>query len=163
MVQIEINIDNYLSENEKKELAIQVFKEQIKNALFKSSDGTVQSDSEIQRVIGNISHSIVMQEVQTYIPNCEQMIKDKTLEIISKSDFHYQIFKKKDVWDKEESLAITYLNETVRNCKETFQSKIKEAIENYDCSIEVSKEISNTFSEMAGTIYKLSELFHNKQ
>lgn len=30
MTQIEINIDSYLSEDEKKELAIQVFKDQVK-------------------------------------------------------------------------------------------------------------------------------------
>lgn len=64
-----------------------------------------------------------MQEVQKYIPDCEQMIKDKTLEIINKADFSYQVFKKKDAWGKEESLAITYMNETVRNCKELFHKK----------------------------------------
>lgn len=103
-----------------------------------------------------------MQEVQKYIPDCEQMIKDKTLEIINKADFSYQVFKKKDAWDKEESLAITYMNETVRNCKEIFQSRIKETIENYDLSKDISSEISDTFGEMANTIYKLSELFHKK-
>ena len=162
MAQIEINIDSYLSEDEKKELAIQVFKEQVKKELFKSSEGTVQSDSEAQRIIGNISHEIVMQEVQKHIPDCEQMIKEKTLEIINKGNFSYQIFKKKDAWDKEESLAITYMNEAVRNCKEIFQSRIKEAIENYDLSNDIASEISDTFGEMADTIYKLSELFHKK-
>lgn len=162
MAQIEINIDSYLSEDEKKELAIQVFKDQVKKELFKSNNGTIQSDSEVQRVIGNISHEIVMQEVQKYIPDCEQMIKDKTLEILKKADFSYQVFKKKDAWDKDESLAITYMNETVKNCKEIFQSRIKETIENYDLSKDISSEISDTFGEMADTIYKLSELFHKK-
>ena len=67
MTQIEINIDSYLSEDEKKELAIQVFKDQVKKELFKSNDGTIQSDSEVQRIIGNISHEIVMQEVHVTI------------------------------------------------------------------------------------------------
>ncbi len=162
MAQIEINIDSYLSEDEKKELAIQVFKDQVKKELFKSTDGTVQSDSEVQRIIGNITGQIVMNEVQKYIPNCEQMIKDKTLEIIKGANFSYYVFKKKDIWDKNESLAITYMNETVRNCKEIFQSRIKETIENYDLSKDISREISDTFGEMADTIYKLSELFHKK-
>ncbi len=162
MAQIEINIDSYLSENEKKELAIQVFKDQVKKELFKSTDGTIQSDSEVQRIIGNITGQIVMNEVQKYIPECEEMIKAKTIEALSKDDYTYYVFKKKDVWDKEESLAVTYMNETVRNCKEIFQSRIKETIENYDLSKDISSEISDTFGEMADTIYKLSELFHKK-
>lgn len=162
MAQIEINIDNYLSEEEKKELAVEVFKEQVKKELFKSSDGTVQSDSEIQRVIGNISHQIVMNEVQKHIPDCEQMIKEKTLKLITESNFSYQLFKVKNAWDKEESLAITYMNETMRSSKELFQSKIKEAIANYDPSKEISTQISETFAEMSDTIYRLSELFQNK-
>ena len=162
MAQIEINIDNYLSEEEKKELAVEVFKEQVKKELFKYSDGTVQSDSEIQRVIGNISHQIVMNEVQKHIPDCEQMIKEKTLKLITESNFSYQLFKVKNAWDKEESLAITYMNETMRSSKEIFQSKIKEAIANYDPSKEISTQISETCAEMSDTIYRLSELFQNK-
>ena len=70
MTTIQINIDDYLSESEKKRYAIEVFKESIKYDLFNGKDG-VQLDSEIQRVIGNISHSIVMTEIQKYIPNYE--------------------------------------------------------------------------------------------
>lgn len=162
MAQFEIDIEKYLTETEKKELVIEVFKKQVKKELFKSVDGTIQSDSEIQRIIGNISHQIVMNEVQKHIPDCEQMIKDKTIETLSKSDFSYQVFKKKDVWDRDESLAITYINETVRTCKETFQKRIKDTIDNYDMSKEISEEVSNVFEEMAGNFNKLAELFFNK-
>ena len=68
---ITIDINDYLSESEKKEYAIEAFKETIKKGMFKDKQG-IQLDSEIQRVIGNISHSIVMEEVQKYIPNCEE-------------------------------------------------------------------------------------------
>ena len=161
-LKITINIDDYLSESEKKEYAIEAFKEAVKYGLFKGKQ-SIQLDSEIQRVIGNISHGIVMEEVQKYIPNCEQLIKDKTLEIIQNEDFSYQIFHKKDVWNNEESLAVTYMNETIKSCKETFQKRIKETIENYDLSNDIAEQISNEFSQMADTIYKLSELFQSKQ
>jgi len=160
---IEININDYLSEEEKKELVIQTFKETVKRELLDGkSDNTIQSDSEIQRVIGNISHHIVMKEMQTYIPEFEQMIKDKVRKILTTADLTYQIFKKKDAWDNHESLAITYLNETVKNCKETFQNRIKEIIENYDLSKAITDEVSAVFNEMAGNFYKLSELFYKK-
>ncbi len=160
---IEININDYLSEEEKKELVIQTFKETVKRELLDGkSDNTIQSDSEIQRVIGNISHHIVMKEMQTYIPEFEQMIKDKVRKTLTTSDLKYEIFKVKNAWDSQESLAVTYLNETVKNCKETFQNRIKETIENYDLSKTITDEVSAVFDEMAGNFYKLSELFYKK-
>ena len=159
---IVIDINDYLSESEKKEYAIEAFKETIKKGMFNDKQG-IQLDAEIQRVIGNISRSIVMEEVQKYIPNCEELIKKKTLEVINKDSFSYEVFKKKDAWDKDESLAITYMNETIRANKELFQKRIKETIENYDLSNDIAEQISNEFGQMADTIYKLSELFQSKQ
>ena len=160
---IEININDYLSEEEKKELVIQTFKETVKRELLDGkSDNTIQSDSEIQRVIGNISHHIVMKEMQNYIPDFEDMIKTKVRKCLSESNLNYEIFKVKNAWDSKESLAVTYINETVKECKEIFQNRIKEAIENYDLSKTITDEVSAVFDEMAGNFYKLSELFHKK-
>ena len=159
---ITIDINDYLSESEKKQYAIEAFKETIKRGMFDDKDG-IQLDREIQRVIGNISHSIVMDEVQKYIPNCEELIKQKVLKIITEDSFSYQVFKKKDAWGNQESLAITYMNETIRANKELFQKRIKETIENYDLSKDIAEQISNEFGQMADTIYKLSELFHPKR
>ena len=69
----------------------------------------------------------------------------------------------RSAWDKEESLAVTYMNETIKSCKETFQKRIKDTIENYDLSNDIAEQISNEFGQMADTIYKLSELFQSKQ
>lgn len=159
---ITIDINDYLSESEKKEYAIQAFKETIKKGMFDDKEG-IQLDREIQRVIGNISHSIVMDEVQKYIPNCEELIKQKVLQILTEDSFSYHVFKKKDAWENQESLAITYMNETIRENKEVFQKRIKETIENYDLSNDIAEQISNEFGQMADTIYKLSELFHSKR
>ena len=159
---ITIDINDYLSESEKKQYVIEAFKETIKRGMFDDKDG-IQLDREIQRVIGNISHSIVMDEVQKYIPNCEELIKQKVLKIITEDSFSYQVFKKKDAWENQESLAITYMNETIRANKELFQKRIKETIENYDLSKDIAEQISNEFGQMADTIYKLSELFHPKR
>ena len=163
MAQIEIDINEYLSEEEKKELVIQTFKETVKRELLDGhNDNTIQSDSEIQRVIGNITHHIVMAEVQKYIPDFEEQIKNKVRKVLTEKDLSYEIFKVKNAWDSKESLAITYLNETVKDCKETFQARIKETIENYDLSKAITDEVSVVFDEMAGNFYKLSELFYKK-
>jgi len=160
--EVTINIDDYLSEEEKKEIAIDVFRNQVKTQLFKSIDGTVQSDSEVQRVIGNISYEIVFNEVQKYIPNAKKMVEDKVSKILKEKDLSYYIFRKKDAWDKEESLAITYLNQEVKSNEEMFKSRIKKEMEEYDLGDDLNKELSNKFDKLADTMYSLSDLFINK-
>ena len=160
--EVTINIDDYLSEEEKKEIAIDVFRNQVKTQLFKSIDGTVQSDSEVQRVIGNISYEIVFNEVQKYIPNAKKMVEDKVSKILKEKDLSYYIFRKKDAWDKEESLAITYLNQEVKSYEEMFKSRIKKEMEEYDLGDDLNKELSNKFDKLADTMYSLSDLFINK-
>lgn len=162
MAKVDVGIDDYLSEEDKKELAIQVFKDRVEKDLFESRSGTVDSDAEVQRIISNISYGIVMKEVQKHIPNFEQMIKDKTLELIKTKDLSYEVFKKKDVWDAEESLAITYIKQTLNDNKAMLQARIKETIENYDLSNDISKLISETYENIAGSMEKLSELFMKK-
>jgi len=109
MANIEIDINSYISEEEKRELAIQVFKERIENELFKAPKGTVIADSEVQRIIGNITSSVVISEISKYIPDYKEKINKKVSEAISK-DISYYVFKKKDSWGGEDSIAIKYIN-----------------------------------------------------
>jgi hypothetical protein len=159
---MEIDINEYLSEEDKKEIAIDVFRQQVKNQLFKKTDGTVQSDSEIQRVIGNITHEIVFQEVQKYIPDAEELVKKNVMKAIKK-DMTYQVFKKKDAWDREESLATKYMREEMIANEESFKERIREAMASYDLDPSINEELSNKFDELGGSMYALSELFLNKK
>lgn len=157
-----INIDNYLSEEEKKEIAIEVFKERIRSEMFKSNEGSVQSDSEIQRIVGNISHEIVMGEVQKHIPDFEKLIIEKVSKILSEDNLSYQVFKKKDAWDRDESLAVTYINQAIIENRDLFKGRIKQAMEDYDLSNDLSEQVASEFEEMAGSFYKLAEYFQKK-
>lgn len=156
---IKIDIDEYLSESEKKEYAIEAFKEAIKKELFKSSSGTIQSDSEAQRIIGNISHEIVFEEVQKFIPDFRDKIKEKVKEIILNDSLSYQVFRKKDVWEKDESLAVKYMREAIDSEKRAFQERVKSEMRNFDLSEDISNQVSEFFDSIAGNMYALSELF----
>jgi len=160
-MKIELDINNYLSEDDKKEIAIDVFREQIRTELFKSNKGTVQSDSEIQRVIGNITHEIVFDEVQKYIPDARDLIKNNVKKALKKP-LDYHVFTKKDLWDKEESLAITYIKEEVKSNEDLFKKRIKDTISNYPLDGLINDKVSSKFDEMASNMYDLSNLFSNK-
>lgn len=152
--QIVLNIDDYLTFEEKRSIIKKLFTEKVSELLSKESN--------ISRIISNISHEIVFNEVQKFIPNYEEQIKLNVQNTLRENKLDYYIFKRKDVWDKDESLAIKYLNETMVANKETFQARIKDCIENYDLSNDISENISNNFCEMAESLSNLSELFYKK-
>lgn len=161
MSKVEININKYLSEEDKKSLATDVFKDYIKESLF-GGKSEVVTDSEIQRIIGNISHDIVMREVQKHIPDFEHLIKSKVRKVITKDDLSYQVFKRRSAWESKESKAITYLNEVIEEQKEVFQSRIKEAISMYDFTDTILEEVSNHVSNMSESLYDLALLIGSK-
>lgn len=158
----EIEIDNYLTEEEKKEIAIDVFRERISKDLFKSNMSNIERDSEIQRIMGNISHDIVIEEMNRRISNYEEVLKAKVEETLNKSDLSYYIFKRKDAWEREESLGTTYIQEEIRANKDIIKNKVRETIANYDAEEDVAKAISDEFNNMSNTLYELSDLFRNK-
>jgi len=161
-MEVKVNINDYLTEQEKKEIAIETFKEHVRKELFKESTGTIKSDSEVQRVIGNITHQVVFNEVEKYIPDARNLIKEGVKKVIKK-DLSHTVFKKKDDWGSPDSLAIKYLNEEIKENEGTFKARIKECITNYDFSSTVNEEISNQLDKLAGSLYSLSELFQKNK
>jgi len=156
-MEAQINVKDYLSDETMEEIARDVFREQLKISLLKN-DGIV-ADSEMSRFISNISHQFVMEEVQKHIPNVENLIKEKTEKLIAEKDFSYYVFKTKDVWEKEESLAITYIKETTKNAKEIIQKKIMQTIDNHDYAKTISDCIGEEFVAISELLYKIGDRF----
>ncbi|MEG1543949.1 MAG: hypothetical protein RR382_05420 [Tannerellaceae bacterium] len=153
-----INIDNYLSESEKKEYAIEAFKESVKESLFKGKTG-VLADSEAQRILGNISHNIIEEMVAEYLPNYSDIIRNKVQDKIMNDDLSYEVFRKGDAWGGKESLAIQYINNKIIESKGLIQLKVEQAIKDFDYDTVVRKEISAQMDKISESFYKLNELF----
>ena len=104
-MRVDVNIDDYLSEEDKKEIAIDVFRQQVKRELFNGRDGTVQSDSEVQRVIGNITSEVVFLEVQKYIPDAKDQIVSRIREMMA--DYNLEPALNEELSNKFDELAGT--------------------------------------------------------
>ncbi len=155
---ITIEIDDYLSEREKASYAIEAFKEAIKESLFKGKTG-VLADSEAQRILGNISYSIVERMVSEYLPDYTEVIKEKVQRNIEKGDLSYLIFKTADAWGGQNSLAIQTINETVNKNKDLIRANVEKAISEFDYTSDVREKIAEQMNEISEVFYKLNELF----
>ena len=86
--QLVINVEDYLTFEDRKNIVKDIFKEQVAELLSKESN--------ITRIISNISHEIVFNEVQKFIPNYEEQIKLNVENTLRENKLDYHIFKKKD-------------------------------------------------------------------
>lgn len=132
-ITVEIDIDDYLSEESKKQLAEDVFKEELrKGFLEKNPANSKQNTENYERVLINSVYYFLREEIDTLLNiDHKKIILDKVDTILKDKDLAYQIFKKKDFWEKEDSLAIQYIEEGVKENKEYLKSKIKPTIDKY--------------------------------
>ena len=156
----EINIDDYLSESEKKELAIDAFKKHVTKSLFKFNDG-VKADSETQRIIGNISYQIVYNIMEAQIPNFENLIVEKCKSIIS-SQSDCGLFEKKNLWEEDEGIGYKIAKKTLEENNLVVKGKVEEAISKFDYESEVRKLTSEMFAELADKLWSISNILNKE-
>jgi len=152
MEKLVIDIKDYLSEDEIKQILIEQVKINI-NSLFKNEENT-------QRLLSNLSYEIVFNEIDKLVPNSRQVILDKTEKII-RDIKSYSVFRDGSYGSKP-SLAYVMMEDAVKSNKDLINEKVKDTIINKD----YSSEIWNTFEELAenfmSNIYEITRLGREK-
>lgn len=152
-MEITVNIENYLSESEIKEIVIDQVRSEV-SKLFKN-------EQEAQRLLSNLSYEIVFNEVDKVVPNSLSLITEKVNDLITSKDLSFYVFY--DGEYSKESLGMTYLKDAIKQNKDLINQKVKDTITNHD----YSQEIWNKFEELADTftsnIYAITELGRNKK
>lgn len=125
-MEVSINIEDYLSKEEIKEIA----KEEISYAIQEK----FRKESDIERIITNLSYEFLFKAVSKAIgKDALEMIKDKVVELLmDDSRIKYLLWRKKDVWENEESPAVTIMNQAIENNRELIENRVFEMISNYD-------------------------------
>lgn len=89
---IEINCKDYLTEEEMKRIATEVFMEKCNNFL--------NNENDIKRIISNSSYDIVYKMVdETISEDLDAMLSNKVCEIVNSMTV-FNVFKEPSVWDK---------------------------------------------------------------
>jgi len=149
-MKIEINIEDYLTEEDKK----QICKESFKNMVYKGLiEKTKEKDrmANYERIVSNSIHFYLNKEIDEIIgADVKALIKNATIDTIKKKDFTYSLFRKKSAWEKEDSLALTISNEAVESYRDVMTEKIHrkldEAVE--ELGVDNLQELfSNVFHE----------------
>jgi hypothetical protein len=117
-----INLDDYITEEEKKQIAIDLFKNEVLAEIRKAPE----------RIFSNAAYHVVFQMVNDSIDgDTAEIIRAKAVQIIDGLS-EQAVFRKADAWHNKESEAYRILNATVIKNQEVLERKIVEHLECFD-------------------------------
>jgi hypothetical protein len=152
---MEINIENYLSENEIKEIC----RDEVIN-LIRSK---FSNEKETERILSNLSYAIVFNEIEKNMPNYKDFLIKKTESILKcNSSLKYLIYNNHYLTNEPISFASKLVENTVKENQQLIKDMVIESIINHDFSDEISVSLTKTAEELVSNIYDLSNLLTKK-
>lgn len=149
---LEINIEDYLTIDEIKDV--------IRDEFAASVAKTLSKETDLTRIIGNIAHEIVFDEVKKYIPEFKELLVNNVKKLIEEQNFQWYMFRGKDVWDKEEGPGLTIIKKTLNSNKETIKKRIEDDINNFDIKALISDYLGKRVEEVADEFSKISDFLY---
>lgn len=125
-MEVAIKIEDYLSEEEIKDIA----KKQIAYAISEK----FRKESDIERIITNLSYEFLFKAVSESIgEDAVEKIKGKVAELLEDdSHIKYCLWRKKDVWEAEQSPAVDIMYQVIKDNHELIENRVYELISNYE-------------------------------
>lgn len=149
---LEINIEDYLTIDEIKDV--------IRDEFAASVAKTLSKETDLTRIIGNIAHEIVFNEVKKYIPEFKELLVKNVKKLIEEQNFQWYMFRGKDVWDKEEGPGLTIIKETLNSNKGAIKKRIEDEINNFDIKALISDYLGKKMEEVADEFSKISDFLY---
>ena len=149
---LEMKLEDYLTIDEIKD----IIREEFATSVAK----TLSKETELTRIIGNIAHEIVFNEVGKYIPNYKELLTKNVKQIMEKKDYRWEIFRCKDVWDREEGPGMTIIKETLNANKDAIKKRIEDAINNFDINELCKDYLDKKMEEVADEFGKISDFLY---
>ena len=150
---MEIDINKYLSEEDKKEIAIKEFRIIVRENVLENfrKDSRLKSKkrmSDYERIISNSIFYYLEGEIDNLIgQDTKELIKEGVLKTIKSQKYEYPLFRVKNAWDNENSPVQQVVIDTVKENREYIKSKLISKLESNidkidtDRTLEVVSEI----------------------
>lgn len=140
MTELTLNIDNYITDEEKKQIALSVFEEKIRQ--------------DCERVLSNSCYTIAKGFVNEFINDEQrQYVKKTVAKLLSQpKSIEYSLFQRKDAWHPRRQFEIDEIIEgAIRDNREILIEKTIKALRNVDDEL-LSENIFNNFDRIIAAI-----------
>jgi len=149
----EINIQDYLSQDEIKDIVIDEVRNNIK-AYFKNEQNA-------ERLLSNLSYAIVYDEIDKVIPNSRDLVISKTQKLLNDIK-SYQVFRYHYNSNTPESIGAKIVENCVMENKDLMNQMVKDTILNKDYSSKIWDKFEELAESFISNIYSIVELGRNK-
>lgn len=140
---ISIDVNDYLTEED--------IRNEAKAALHYAFADQLRKKSDVERVLSNLTQGYIFRMVcdklnvdREYI---ETAIADGVKKAIEGDMIKYNVFRRKDAWERSESPAVKILDDALASSKELIKAEVERRIREYDFH-ELREEIQDTIYEV---------------
>lgn len=137
--EITINVSDYLTEKEIKDIAIDSLRYNF-NQQFKT-------EADVERVLTNLSYEYVFKLVCEHLSLNAEDVKQRIIDGVAnalRSDvIKFEVFRRKDAWSRSESPAVAILDDVLKSCRQKIEEEVNKRIQEYPFR-ELSEEIGDT-------------------
>lgn len=114
MSEITINIDDYLSEEDKRQIAYNTF----------HAACVKRSHEDFERILSNAAYALVQKAVDdAFDGKMAETVKENAIKIINNLS-SYSVFKAPDVWDKGSSKGFQYLEQAIEDARPAINERV---------------------------------------
>jgi len=142
---MEIQISDYLSQEDIKEICADELRKQIRQHF--------NNESNAQRLLTNLSYSIVQEEVDAITPNYHEELVAKVAKLINDKDLSFHLFRYNYYDGKPESLGAKIVDQTIQENKQVIKDKVLDTIVNKDYSDQAWCKFESLAEEFTNNIY----------
>jgi hypothetical protein len=121
---IEIDVNHYLTEDDKRDIARQWFRDTLA-AKYRENP---------ERIISNAAYYIVSQECDNITPEFQNLLVENVKKVITQLTAH-TVFNKPDAWDRDGNSSYHLLKSIVESKRERINNKIEKLIDEMSPSI----------------------------
>lgn len=127
-----IDINDYVTEDQIKEAIIDETKSMVRQGLFIEKDSTTRLKN-YERVMYNAVSRYISEECNDVMGiNHKDLIAKLVADTLNGKSLDFNMFRKKDAWQSEDSVAYTYLQEAIKANRDIIENKVKELMECVD-------------------------------
>ena len=116
------NIDDYLSEEHKSEIAEEMFRDAVRNKL--------REPGSLDRIMPNISYYAVFQEVDAAVEDggetLRELIRERAFKVINKGS-NYDVFRSRTAWS-DASTATKIVEELLQEKRDLIRDRVTQVI-----------------------------------
>ena len=148
---MEINIKEYLSEEEIKEAILCALRDGVKKMF--------NDEREVARILSNVSYYTIFNEIDKIVPGCKDKIQENIQKQIEDGDYRYHVFREASLGNAEGEGA-RIAREYVRSRREEIMAKVQKAIDDYDVKPLVEKMFQRSFNDLADRFQNIADMLY---